>query len=129
MIYLYQNPITLEIKEVTQTMRELHQFIDDHGLEWKRVWTRPAMSVDSKIDPNNAADFVKYTKNRGGTLGDLTELSGELAKARKDKYGYDHVEEASYKKYFKERKKLHPKQKKELFKESFKNNKNFDITI
>ena len=49
-IYIYKNPDTEEYKEVIQTMNEEHIYIDEFGLEWKRVFTVPHASIDTKDD-------------------------------------------------------------------------------
>ena len=129
MIYLYQNPVTLEIKEVVQTMCELHKHFDDNGLEWKRIWTLPCMNIDSVINPLSSQEFINKTKNKSGNVGDLFDLSRELSEKREKIQGKDMVKESYYKKHFKEKRKLHPAQKKELLKKSARENRHFDIEI
>jgi hypothetical protein len=56
--YLFQNPKNGKIIEINQAMTEDHKYIDEQGLEWKRVYTIPTGSVkDKKID-------LRYKKDR-----------------------------------------------------------------
>ena len=77
---------------------------DDDGVQWKRVFTLPYASVDSKIDPNNAQDFVEKTGKKKGTYGDLLDASRELSDKRaKENGGTDPVQKRFFEKYRKER--------------------------
>jgi len=64
---------------------EIH--VDDEGKEWKRVFSIPTASSDTKIDPNNPADFVVKTGNKKGTYGDLLDASKELSEKRAQQSG------------------------------------------
>jgi hypothetical protein len=104
-IYEYQNPETGELIEVLQTMVEDHVYFDSDGLEWKRVFTAPNMSVDSQIDPYSSKDFVQKTENKKGTIGDMMDYSKELSQERAEKNGgVDPVKEKYYKDYSDKRK-------------------------
>lgn len=92
MIYIYQNPTTEEIKEVEQGMNEVHEYFED-GVKWNRVFTVPNTAIDTKIDAFSSQDFVKKTANHKGTLGDLFDMSRDMAEKRKDKAGHDPVQE------------------------------------
>lgn len=37
-IYTFQHPKTEEIVEITQSMTDKHVYVDEKGIEWKRVW-------------------------------------------------------------------------------------------
>lgn len=112
-IYLYQSPKTKEIVEVVQKMNDKHEY-SEGGVQWKRVWTKPRMGVDTvKIDPFSSKDFVKAT-NKPGKIGDLWERSAEMSQRRIDKDGKDHIKEKHYADYRKTHKgNLHPKEKEE----------------
>lgn len=102
MIYLYQNPQSGEIVEVTQGMNDIHEFYGKDGVKWNRVFTTPNASIDSKIDPFSSRAFLDKTKQKGN-VGDLIDRSKELSERRKDKLGYDPIlkkEVDSYKKQF-----------------------------
>ena len=81
-IYLFQNPKTEEIIEIIQNMNEAHVFIDSNGLEYKRIYTVPSSSIDSKIDAFSSKDFAEKTRNKKGTIGDLLNASKELSEKR-----------------------------------------------
>jgi len=81
-IYLFENPKTKEIIEIFQNMKDDHIFFDKDGLEFKRVFTSPNYSIDSKIDPFSSKDFAEKTRNKKGTIGDLLNKSKELSDKR-----------------------------------------------
>jgi predicted nucleic acid-binding Zn ribbon protein len=81
-IYLFQNPKTEEVIEVIQHMNESHTFVDSNGLEYKRIYTVPSSSIDSKIDAFSSKDFAEKTRNKKGTIGDLLNASKELSEKR-----------------------------------------------
>lgn len=97
MIYLYRNPLTGEIKEVSQKFDEEHQY-EENSVKYDRVFTVPNMSVDTIIDPNSPKDFVKAT-NKKGTIGELWERSAELSDKRKGTSKVDYVKEQKYENY------------------------------
>lgn len=86
-LYTYENPKTGETIDVLQGMNEKHAYIDENGLEWKRVFQIPNAAVDSQIDANNPLAFVDATKNKKGTYGDLLNKSAELSEKRAKEYG------------------------------------------
>lgn len=88
-LYLYQNPETEEVIEVLQGMKDKHEYFDEEGKEWKRVFTVPTASIDTKIDPFSARDFVNKTGTKKGTVGDMMDLSADLSRAREEKIGTD----------------------------------------
>lgn len=98
MIYIYQHPKTGEIKEVSQGMNDIHEYYED-DIKWNRVFTIPNTSIDTKIDAFSSQDFLKKTENHKGTLGDLFDMSRDMAEKRKDKAGYDPVAQKNAKNY------------------------------
>lgn len=84
-IYLYSHPETNEIKEVLQSMKEEHSYSED-GVQWRRVFTIPTASIDTKIDPFSASEFIRKT-NKKGTVGDVMDLSAELSEKRAESSG------------------------------------------
>lgn len=81
-IYIFQNPETEELIEVLQKMDEDHKYIDEHGLEYTRLYTIPNYSIDSRIDPFSSKEFAEKTRNKKGTIGDLLNESKELSEKR-----------------------------------------------
>lgn len=86
MQYSYKHPDTEEIIEVTQGMNDVHEYIDEYGMKWERVWTVPYAAIDTQIDPFSSKQFVEKTKGKG-TIGDLFDRSAELSHIRAEKRG------------------------------------------
>lgn len=131
-LYLYRHPTTGEIREIVQTIKEEHKYVDENGLEWAREFTVPNASIDTKWDPNSAKDFVRKTASKKGTIGDLLDKSAELSKKREEKIGKDPLKENMYKDYSKKRNgAIHPKQRKEQFEKKKKEleKKGFKISL
>ena len=92
-------------------MNDKKFYIDDNGLEWRRVFTVPQASIDSDIDPNNREEFARRAA-KYSTVGDLADKSKELSEKRKSKEGYDPLEQKFFKDYADSRGgKKHPKDK------------------
>lgn len=108
--YLFRNPLTDEIIEVTQRISEPHIYIDSEGCEYERVFTIPNACIDGKIDPFSRQSFLDKTKNKG-SVGDLLDRSKELSEMRKSKNdGIDPVQTKFFDDWSKERKgRIHPK--------------------
>lgn len=102
--YLYRNPETDEVIEVFQKMTEKHEYFDEDGLEWKRVWTVPQASIDTEIDPFSETAFLEKTKGKG-TIGDLQDRAQELSEKRKKIRGdgKDPIAQAGFDAYAKAR--------------------------
>jgi len=104
-IYIYKHPEQEEYTEVFQTMTEDHVYFDSEGLEWKRVFTTPNMSIDSQIDPHSSKEFIEKTGGKKGTMGDMMDYSKEMSYIRAEKNGgIDPVKEKYYKDYSTKRK-------------------------
>jgi hypothetical protein len=114
--YLYRNTITNKVIEVFQHMNDVHEYTDESGVKYERVFTKPNAAFDTvAIDPYSAKDYVKATNKEGCTVGDLLDRSAELHEKRKDKEGKDPFREQFYKDYQKEHKgrKHHAQQREE----------------
>jgi hypothetical protein len=81
-IYTFENPETGETIDVIQKMNDDHIYIDEHGLEYKRVYYSPNTAIDSQIDAFSSRDFAEKTRNKRGTIGDLLDKSKELSEKR-----------------------------------------------
>ncbi len=110
--YLFCHPEDdSQIVEVFFLMNDKKFYIDDSGLEWRRVFTVPQASIDSDIDPNNREEFARRAA-KYSTVGDLADKSKELSEKRKSKEGYDPLEQKFFKDYAASRGgKKHPKDK------------------
>src|SRR5690606_33037004 len=101
-LYIYENPQTGERIEIFQSVHDDHVY-QENGHFWKRVFTIPNASIDTKVDPYSKKDFVKTTANKKGKFGEVLDLAAELSNARADKDGRDPVKEKFYENYAKER--------------------------
>ena len=107
--YVYQHPVSEEYKIIIQGINDKHEYIDDAGTQWNRVFTPPQVSAVGEIDPFNQNDFVNKTAVKKGSYGDLIDASKELSQKRKDKLGYDPIQNSYYDNYSKSRRGLkHP---------------------
>lgn len=98
--YIFQHPVTQEVKEVFQHMNDQHVYFEDN-IEWIRIFTIPNASIDVKIDPYSKKDFVEKTRTKKGTLGSIWDQSKELSEKRKGNSSIDPVQDkylADYKK-------------------------------
>ena len=103
-LYLFQNPNSEEIKEIFFGMNDEKKYIDESGIEWKRIYSLPQLNTESSIDPWNNADFVNKTANMKGTVGDLLDKSSELSAQRADQNGgVDPLKKKYYENYSKQR--------------------------
>ena len=108
-LYTYEHPETEETIDVIQGMNDEHKYIDEDGVKWKRVFYSPEASIDSSIDPFSAQSFRDKTDSTKGTMGDIMDKSKELSQKRKDKLGYDPVQQKYFQNYSKKRRGIkHP---------------------
>lgn len=83
------------------------------GVKWRRVFTRPQASFDTRADPYSAKDFAKVT-NKTDTMGALYDRSKEMSLKRQDKDGVDQVKQGYFKDYSRRRHGTkHPEQRRE----------------
>jgi len=60
-VYTYQNPHTGQTIDVSQSMIEEHEYTDQNGLKWNRVFSNPTASVkDKSIDLRSGKDRELY---------------------------------------------------------------------
>lgn len=113
--YSYANPKTGKVVEVIQRMSEVHEYIDDKGVKWNRVYSIPQGVVKDK-SPTNAKEFSSYVGRRKGNMADVYDMSKELSQSRiaQSLDGKDPVKKEYYKNYSATRRgKKHPNQMKE----------------
>ena len=99
MIYIFENPETGEQKEVfiknsynkkvfnynkeNKNRPEEVVYIDEKGLKWNRVFLKPSVSIDTKInDSFSEKDFLNKTRNKNYTLGELWDTAAENSEKR-----------------------------------------------
>jgi hypothetical protein len=109
-IYIYQNPRTEECIEIIQSMNDEHKYIDDEGVEWKRVFLGSQLKTESSIDPWSNIDFIEKTRYSKDTHGGMLDRSAELsAKRAEQNGGIDPIKQKYFKDYAKKRNgKKHP---------------------
>ena len=107
--HTFSNPDTGEEKDVFQKMMDAHVYIDENGLEWKRVYTPTNFAIDGKVNPMSSEEFVEKTSDKNYTLGEIQEKSKEMSEKRKEKHGFDPVQKKWFEKYSKKRRgRKHP---------------------
>lgn len=111
--YIFQHPKTKEVKEILQKMNQEHVYIDEKGIKWNRIFTKPQASIDTQIDANSSKEFVAKTAKRGMTVGEMMDLSAELSEKRGGITGKDEVRDKAEKEYKKKTGKRHPHAKKQ----------------
>ena len=106
-IYLYQHSKTKEIREVIQSMNDVHEYYGDESEPengWERIYTVPTASIDTKQDPFSQNQFLDVTKSKKGTYGNMLDYSKELSERRASIVGgADPIKEEYYKQYSKNR--------------------------
>lgn len=114
-IYIYKHPDKEEYREVVQTMTEIHAYSED-GIEWKRVFTKPNASIDTKVDAFDKNKFIAKTGNMKGTVGDMLDYSADLSRKRAEIHasGEDPVKRAHFNEYEKKIGKKHLEDKKKV---------------
>ena len=85
-IYQFAHPEHPLIIDVVQSMKEPHIYIDEEGVEWRRVWSTPQTSFNTRTDPFSTKGFINKDHD-GRTMGDLWDESNELSQKRADKNG------------------------------------------
>lgn len=81
-IYIYEHPKTGERREVFQKMNDIHEY-SDGGVKWQRVLIPVNTSVPLAIDPFSSQDFVKKSREKNMTVGDMWDESAKLSEKRK----------------------------------------------
>ena len=89
--------------DVIQSMKDNHEYADEDGVKWKRVFDVPNASIDTRINDFSSNEFVNKTKDKGMTMGQLWEESERASNRREKLLGKDPVKEKYFKNYSKER--------------------------
>ena len=59
--YSFEHPSTKKVIDVEQSMNEEHEYTDNKGVKWTRLFYSPQASIrDEKIDLNSTKDREKY---------------------------------------------------------------------
>ena len=112
-LYLFQNPKTGKVKEVIQKMNDDHVYFDEEGIQWNRIFTSPQASMDTQICKDSSQDFVRKTREKNYSLGQMWDMSAELSEKRGGASGHDEVRNKAEEAYKKKTGKRHPHAKKQ----------------
>jgi hypothetical protein len=102
--YIFQHPKTEETVEVQQRMKDDHVYIDQDGVEWKRVFTNPNAAIDTRPDVYSTAQMARSVDNKKETYGELQDRSKEASEKRISQNGYDPLKQQWFDDYAKTRK-------------------------
>ena len=104
-LYCYRHPETKEEIDVIQGMNDVHEYTDESGLKWDRVFSVPNASIDTKTDAFSPQKFVERTASKKGTMGDMLDYSAEMSAKRAEQAGgVDPVKKKFFESYSAERK-------------------------
>src|SRR5438045_1433967 len=99
-IYIYKHPKREKYVEIVQGMKDKHEYTDEKGVKWSRVFVNPQACVDSRIDPFSYRDFVNKTDNKKNLkIGDLWDMASEASEKREQKLGIDPLKDKAIKDY------------------------------
>jgi hypothetical protein len=107
-LYTFQHPETEDLVEVSQSMKDKHFYVDNDGVEWKRVFDVPNAAVDSGVDPFSKDDFMRHTAKNKMTAGQMMDLSKDLSDKREKSRGLDPIKQKAVTSYEKKTGKPHP---------------------
>ena len=97
-LYTFEHPTTGAQEDFVFGINDDKIVVDEEGVKWKRVFSAPNISIDADVDPFSRKQFLEKTAKKG-TYGELMDRSRELSQKRKDKLGYDPVEQKYFKKF------------------------------
>ncbi len=110
-LYSFLNEETNETIDIFMSMNDKHEYVDEHGFQWRRLFTVPYTSLDVNLDPRSKKDFIRRTE-KYSKLGDLMDCSKELSEKREQKDGRDGVKDKFFEDYKRNRNgKEHPASK------------------
>jgi hypothetical protein len=105
-LYSFLNEETGEIKDVFMPMNSEHEYADEKGKSWTRIWTVPQAVIDGKISCWSERQFVEKTGKSKDSLGSIWDRSKELSEKRASESsdGIDPLRKKGEEQYSKERK-------------------------
>jgi len=92
-VYRYKHPKSGELVEIVQSMNDIHEYIDKNGIKYERQFESVSLSKDQSINPYNAKDFARKTRDKNYNLGEMWKISKELSEKRKSISGKDEIKE------------------------------------
>jgi len=116
--YSFYNEKTKKTIDLIMSIHDNHEFIDNDGYKWIRIWYKPQASFNTKIDPFSSKDFSNKVGLKKGSYGDVLDYSKEYSERREALAGKDDIKENYYMNYAKKRRgKLHKDIKQRICKE------------
>ena len=110
-LYSFFSESKNEYRDVFFHMNDEKNYCGEDGTEageWRRIYTVPTASIDTRIDPNNRNEFIRRT-DKYKTVGDMLSASSEMSEKRMVKDGKDVVREKFFEDYSRRTKgKPHP---------------------
>tara|TARA_R110000824_G_scaffold14858_5_gene62890 strand:- start:28311 stop:28667 length:357 start_codon:yes stop_codon:yes gene_type:complete len=104
-IYSFEDPGSGTILDLFFGMDDDKKYVDESGVEWRRIYGSPQLNTMGSIDPWNSNDFINKTSSTKGAMGDLMDRSKELSNKRaSENNGVDPVKQQYFKNYSNERK-------------------------
>jgi|TARA_R110000744_G_scaffold204530_3_gene323317 hypothetical protein len=108
--YIFENPKGGEKREIRQGMKDPHEYVDENGTKWNRVFMANNMAVDSRPDAFSTKSLTNSTSNKKETIGDIQDRAKEASSKRKQQNGYDPIQSKWFDSYAgKRRGKRHPR--------------------
>ena len=68
-IYTFQNPETGKTIDIRQRMTEKHEYTDENGLKWTRVFEVVNVGFDTSPNIFSSTSFADSTSNKKETIG------------------------------------------------------------
>jgi predicted nucleic acid-binding Zn ribbon protein len=90
-IYRYRHPTNGSEIEVYQKMLDKHEYLDEKGVKYERIFESLNVCRDTSVNPFSANDFINKTKDKNMNIGDMWSLSKELGEKRKHSEGVDKI--------------------------------------
>lgn len=109
-LYQFEHPKTGEMRDVFFQINDNKVYLGEEGeveVIWHRRFAIPNTSSNSKsLDPFSKDDFMRATKEKNMTFGDMWDESARLSQERVKRVGEDNVKETYYNEYAASRKGL-----------------------
>lgn len=99
-LYLFEDQDGKQITVVMDTKQPIEAYHSQvvNGKTYKRVYTVPCASVDSRVGVTSD-EFRRATTNKKMKVGEMQDLSKEMHLRREEKEGIDPVKEKFYENY------------------------------
>jgi len=92
-IYRYKHPKSGKVVEIIQKMTDRHEYCDENGTQYERVFENPNLSKDTIINPFSKNDFINKAHDKKMNVGEMWDLSKDLSNKRKQIDGKDKIKQ------------------------------------